>query len=975
MNFLLLATLTVTLGLAVTSCKDDDDNGNANKNSEEAQEGQNDQATEFWAVVGQLVGTSDVTDDYQSQTYTAIIGEAFSDNATIRRVMTNDMESAAERFASLVGLDEGVVDENTASYTWSSEAVGTLTYTKTQDGSSLATVDVDIKQVPGLRQIVYLTPGQAGKNAGNYTTCYYRFGDVISRVRPEDQVTEYWICVRPSFEPEGKGTSHWVTVSPLPDKNLAKYGKASNNKLYTMPDNIGKNDEQAQNFAEMLYAIAQPEQWEQNVINNPDGTFSSGIKMFHDFKKSDVKYHSQLFWERVSAGWSQKTGDYADLWKLLFGSSRDEFNAALVSNGLHLLYNGYTWHWTFSNNLTLYEMAFTNGTGKKSNMHTSKKKEITHQVINKSNHDNDIVVNVSVQYTQAHPYLDNNTLKSSNNQEKFFGDNNNSRYYIIRHATGDELSKIGGGRYDTKTPISGFENVYVYNNLYNKDLNTAPEVRDDIEKAKEKEEILKGVDPQEGYLVDSNGKFYKNKADCEKAGVEPIAIVVYMSTDGTRVEKGKPWTGLAMELKDYNDGTTNKFKWVDTDKEDEASNICSTITTFFKQEDYCSGILDGWAMTQHLATQKCGCGHHHPAAEKAWSTDRPEGFSEWFLPSAGQWILALRSLGHRCELKTSVKNGNTKYYWDFKLNALPSLWSKAGVSAAAIQSGHADWYHSTTQYLQTFKIISFSNGNITPSLKTTTEKIRRVMAFGNGGTIDPEPLPQPIQPRPGAVFSGFGNCYASLDDLRKLEDETNVLGMVVYYSPKKRVEKGKNYNGLGIALSDAVGTDKQAEISFTSDETEKEKVSGSAVDGTGAYATTLDGSATTDKLRKVKNPSHPAASASYKTVSSNVYNVSNYFLPSAGQWILARQGMGFAWSADGLGHFNTDGKWVWGDAGLSAYALDGKAEYWTSTEQKDGQNYKALAIKPTGVTFLLRDKTEKARVRAFFAFGRHGTED
>ena len=265
MNLWLLAALVCGLGLGVTSCKDDDDGLTAEQQAEKQQGEQLEKAAKFWNVVGQLVGTNNTPDDYASQTFEPTIGEPLSGNATVRQVATNDLEAAAQRFCNLAGLPEGTVTQETAAYTWSDPDVGSLTYTKSTDEKSLATVDVNIRQVPALRQLVYLTPEQAGHNA-NWTTCYYRFGDVFSRVRPDDGVREFWVCVRPSFEPEGKDKSHWISLSPLPSDKLMVY-KASNGNTYKLPKLLGVNNEQMGNLAEMLFAMLNPEKWQENTTS------------------------------------------------------------------------------------------------------------------------------------------------------------------------------------------------------------------------------------------------------------------------------------------------------------------------------------------------------------------------------------------------------------------------------------------------------------------------------------------------------------------------------------------------------------------------------------------------------------------------------------------------------------------------------------------------------------------------------------
>ena len=489
--FGLMAVMMICLSLNVTSCKDDDNDG-GNTNSGSAEEQQSELSNDFWAVVGQLVGMSNATDDYQNKTFAPTIGEAVTGNETVRRVSVNTLESAAERFQGLVGLDEGTITEETNTYTWTSEAVGSLTYTKSTDGQSLATVDVNIPQVPGLRQIVYMTPDQMGTNASSkdWKTCYYRFGDVIKRTVKD--ITEYWICVRPSFDPEGKKKSYWVTVSPLPEKNIEEYKKASNKLNYSLPTKLGQNDDQMENLAEMLYAMYDPGKWEENINGNPDGIIFKGIEMFQDFDKKKLDYHSKYFWERVAKGWEEtseettivyRTEIKKDLWETIFGLPKGLFYDQMNDGGLHFLYYGYKWKWTFFNDLTLYEQVFTpKGDKKKSNMHNMTKRSINHTVIDKRNKENDIQVDVATQYTSSHPYLDNNTLKSENGTQKFFGENDNMPHYIIRFATGDELAaETKGGEYNKSASMPGFTDVYRYNAKYNRSTTESPEDRNEAE--------------------------------------------------------------------------------------------------------------------------------------------------------------------------------------------------------------------------------------------------------------------------------------------------------------------------------------------------------------------------------------------------------------------------------------------------------------------------------------------------------------
>ena len=98
LNWMLMAAMIFGLGMSVTSCKDDDDD---NKSEERKAEEAHEKAVNFWNVVGQLVSVDDVTDDYAGKTFEPTYGIADGSNEMTRIVNTNDMKTAAQRFAKL----------------------------------------------------------------------------------------------------------------------------------------------------------------------------------------------------------------------------------------------------------------------------------------------------------------------------------------------------------------------------------------------------------------------------------------------------------------------------------------------------------------------------------------------------------------------------------------------------------------------------------------------------------------------------------------------------------------------------------------------------------------------------------------------------------------------------------------------------------------------------------------------------------
>ena len=456
-NWMLAVALMCGLGIIVTSCSDDDDESIEERQEREARQ----KASNFWNVVGQLVSVDDVTDDYEGKTFEPTIGMPDATNATTRIVNTNDMQTAAQRFANLV--DAKGINENTASYTWSDPEIGSMTYTKGGDPSNWATVDVDIKAVPGLQRIIY-REGGAGENGKFKGRAYYRFGDVVSReVKTtseriqgqgdfDDSITEYWICVRPAFGPEGKEDSHWVCVNTVSDKNY-KYYHSSNGANYWLPTKLGTDKENMQNFAELLYAICKPTTWHENVENkHTDGRLwgFDGVPFFTDFKKANLHLHNERFWKNVQEAWKEKQV----VQKALNLDNIEELNK-VVNDGVRLLYNGYSWWFTTSWNCELWEAVYTSGT---------KDEELNMHHVEYNNPEKNMKsVNFDVRVMG----------KKTDNYNGYFGDSKTR--WAIRHATGKELAS--DKKYDVKKPINGVKEEYRYYGdvFYDTSLNGDPE--------------------------------------------------------------------------------------------------------------------------------------------------------------------------------------------------------------------------------------------------------------------------------------------------------------------------------------------------------------------------------------------------------------------------------------------------------------------------------------------------------------------
>ena len=430
LNFWLMAALVCGLSMSIASCKDDDkdekEDPNGGQTEEQAEKDIADAAT-FWDVVGQLTDTP-MPDNWQNATYEPAIGQPDGTNTAVRIVNCADAETAAARAADLLG---GNITESTQDYTYQNDVVGTLTYHKT-GGASLATVDVSIKQMPGLSQIIYKTPEQMGQNESFSGTAYYRFGDVVTKTNA-DGGTDYWICVRPAFGPAGKGDSHWISVSKLPDENIKKVPEKRIGDLrlnHRLPQNLSKSNEHMQNLAELLYAMTNPTDWSENL--RVDKGYKK-LKYFGDFTyEKRYKFFNNDVFERAAEGW-----DNMNLFKEIFGLTRQELKQHLEKYGLSLV----TGTGTISgNDITLPIVKFE-GT----NLKTKKEFKSTGRWDKGS-----FVINDLLQKG----YIDNSLVVTGG------GD----RYWVCRYATGATLAQGNeAGGFDKYKKLPNCTDMFVYN--------------------------------------------------------------------------------------------------------------------------------------------------------------------------------------------------------------------------------------------------------------------------------------------------------------------------------------------------------------------------------------------------------------------------------------------------------------------------------------------------------------------------------
>ena len=966
LTWILMTALTMGLGMTVASCKDDDDDKNSSEQrNDDADPLDTDEAQTAWRWLCALTNTETLTNDWASKTYEPTVGVASENNANTRIVVVTSLNEAKTKFASLSGAG---VSELGGELTVSQSGVGRLTWTPSKAGAqNLAEVTVDTKLIPHLQKIVYCTEDQVGVNWGTNVdgTAYYRLGDVVM-----DGDGYYWICVRPSFKQGDKGKSHWINIfnasvtgcnavtkamMPMPKDNV--YDKYNNLKKYDnytilLPTKLKYSREHMNNLANFVYAILHPGDYAKNV-GTDEKLHNNGLCGF------DYQYHGEKFLKKVAKFWDEKTDNGYTVWQILFNRTHEEMSQ--LAN-LYMYYQGYQWRVGRTGYLWQYE-AELNGFNATVPDTESQEKEL----YNLADEGFDI------RRYCSDPDSENSKLETglgSGNMPQFDGGNYT---YVVRYKTGEDLMK--NGKYSPYEMLNGCKNIYRYNEKTGKNAHDGLETEKTIPEDKMLEQ------PYAGCLVGQDGNFYKSYDDCETNHTVPAAIVVYVGK--TCVEKGTRYSGLAMALSDQyramGDQKTEEFVWAAN--KSSFGFCCSTSN----QADKYLAIRDGITRSKAMSLG-CNGTHDHPAYELApvgltKEVREAKGFSEWFIPSPGQWILALQGMG----LTWNSKNGSFTAD-DTDIHAkLRQFYTPSGIQdmRTSYPSGK---YWVTLQgdishaYYITFgdNTLAFADGY--GDYKDNANRVRMFIAFGNDA--DYEPVDSGPEAKAGQVLGSNGQFYDTAEAARN--DNATPTAIVLYYNKDAIVEGGTSYHGLAIGLKDqktefnsfsmAWSTDAGYSTCATVvDDNEIEKMS-----------TTLDGISQSNRVRNLKcnaNHRHPAFEV---LPADDDYlrgkGFSEWFIPSTGQWILALSQMNITWKADpGLnleflpegGDHRKEITKLFKQAGLEDNIPE--SYYWTSTLASfyDDNAYTIFMPYEGGsVKFEKEERYTKtvAGVRAFIAF-------
>ena len=191
-----MAVLTVGLSLAVTSCKDDDKDGGG-ENMEQLESTGGTVSLEDIQLSTLISNFAEVQADellaqsgWQSKTYEATLGLVLDESRpTVRSIEVGTLDAADERAEAML-RELGIDGQSPSGFQFSSASVGTVSYQHGggTDANTLAVINLDVKQLPGISQLrmVKALPANEG------TFGYYGRGDIVKKDG------RLWICTRPA---------------------------------------------------------------------------------------------------------------------------------------------------------------------------------------------------------------------------------------------------------------------------------------------------------------------------------------------------------------------------------------------------------------------------------------------------------------------------------------------------------------------------------------------------------------------------------------------------------------------------------------------------------------------------------------------------------------------------------------------------------------------------------------------------------
>ncbi len=320
-----LLALVFGAGLMLSSCKDNENASDHPVNpDEEALEKGSERGEALLGILSYTAGLDSLPDNWYDNGYTVepTIGSIKDEaNPYVRYVAASDAESAYNAYKNMVSED--LTGEAKKTDSWFMDGIGSLNYNVSDQSDVIATVDVNVRQLPHLTQIRFVPASALGDNSSWFSgDPYYNFGDIVL----DTQEGTYWICARPNSKEAGKSTSHWVSFN-LVDANFKEYKKDGYSPL-VLPNALGNksgSEEHILNFFKLLSAMT------------PGlSTLNGNATKFEDIKLSDVTLDKDYL-KYLASKWDSYVQN-----ELLFPGTTRDYLKTVFSKGtredLHAFY-------------------------------------------------------------------------------------------------------------------------------------------------------------------------------------------------------------------------------------------------------------------------------------------------------------------------------------------------------------------------------------------------------------------------------------------------------------------------------------------------------------------------------------------------------------------------------------------------------------------------------------------------------------
>lgn len=141
---------------------------------------------------------------WQQKTYEASIGDIYYESRPTERSIVVGTMAEADKYAVEVFRTLGIDSQAPDGFSYKNDEVGSVSYKHSSEGTTLAVIDVEVKQIPQLSRITLLTTPPTNAE----TTPYYKMGDVIK------YEGRYYICVS---NHKGKQKARFITFNDQAD--------------------------------------------------------------------------------------------------------------------------------------------------------------------------------------------------------------------------------------------------------------------------------------------------------------------------------------------------------------------------------------------------------------------------------------------------------------------------------------------------------------------------------------------------------------------------------------------------------------------------------------------------------------------------------------------------------------------------------------------------------------------------------------